>query len=48
MNLRFKHFLTMNMGFEGQPTKAYDFGLQNRCCPAILAIPESYLTKKQS
>lgn len=23
-----------------------DFGHQNRCCPAILAIPKSHLTKK--
>ncbi|HHZ4111246.1 TPA: hypothetical protein ACWCDB_005185, partial [Escherichia coli] len=29
-------------------TELYDFGHQNRCCPAIQAIPESHLAKKQS
>ena len=29
-------------------TELYDFGHQNRCCPAILAIPKRYLAKKWS
>lgn len=27
-------------------TELYDVGHQNRCCPAILEIPKSYLAKK--
>mgnify|MGYP006974984859 FL=1 len=27
-------------------TELYDFEHQNRCCPAILAIPKNYLAKK--